>query len=182
VDQLLSACYSATYASRPTSVQRFNAIFRQFVRLLPAFSALFGALWALFSLYAQLGVVIFGGRIRTDTFPAGQEGASLPYALNNFNDFGSGLVTLFELLIVNNWHVITDVFVAATDDWARVYFISWYVLAVVVMSNLIVAHILDGILVDEGPSAEEAPREEHESPTTTPLRAVRPSGGTGVVS
>ena len=127
------------------SVERFNAIYRHFVRLLPAFSALFGALWALFYVYAELGIVIFGGRIRTDV--AGQP--NVAYALNNFNDFGSALVTLFELLVVNNWNVIMDEAVAVSNDWARIYFISWFVLAVMVMSNLIVAHILDGILVEE---------------------------------
>ena len=127
------------------SVERFNAIFRHFVRLLPAFSALFGALWALFYVYAQLGIVIFGGRIRTDM--AGQP--NVAYALNNFNDFGSALVTLFELLVVNNWNVIMCEAVAVSNDWARVYFISWFILAVMVMSNLIVAHILDGILIEE---------------------------------
>ena len=33
---------------------------------------------------------------------------------------------------------------------ARVYFISWYLLAVVILTNLIVAHILDGFFVATG--------------------------------
>ena len=28
------------------------------------------------------------------------------YVLSNFNDFGSAVVTLFELLVVNNWRVL----------------------------------------------------------------------------
>ncbi len=56
---------------------------------------------------------------------------------------------LFELLVVNNWNVIMCEAVAVSNDWARVYFISWFILAVMVMSNLIVAHILDGILIEE---------------------------------
>ena len=160
------------------SVERFNAIFRHFVRLLPAFSALFGALWALFYVYAQLGIVIFGGRIRTDM--AGQP--NVAYALNNFNDFGSALVTLFELLVVNNWNVIMCEAVAVSNDWARVYFISWFILAVMVMSNLIVAHILDGILIEEetrldGPAfvpGRVGLGEEREAPTIS-LRASTPS-------
>ena len=151
------------------SVERFNAIYRHFVRLLPAFSALFGALWALFYVYAQLGIVIFGGRIRTDV--AGQP--NVAYALNNFNDFGSALVTLFELLVVNNWNVIMDQAVAVSNDWARIYFVSWFILAVMVMSNLIVAHILDGILIEEETPPAPESHEEAEAPAspTVSLRA-----------
>eukprot|EP00501_MAST-03F_sp_TOSAG23-6_P000298 GSMAST32.ASY1.ANO1.305.1 assembled CDS len=47
------------------------------------------------------------------------------YYPNNFNDFASGLVTLFELLVVNNWFIIMDGFAAATgSDWSRWFFIS----------------------------------------------------------
>ena len=86
-------------------------------------------------------------------------------------------MTLFELLVVNNWNVIMDQAVAVSSDWARIYFISWFILAVMVMSNLIVAHILDGILIEEEerPEAMPAPEphEEGEAPASpnTSLRA-----------
>ena len=37
------------------SINRANVLFRHFVKVLPAFSSLFGAFWAVFVLYAQLG-------------------------------------------------------------------------------------------------------------------------------
>jgi len=40
-------------------------------------------------------------------------------------------VTLFELMVVNNWFVIMDGFVAVTNDWARLYFMLFYICAVV---------------------------------------------------
>ena len=40
----------------------WQAIFAQFLQLLPAFAGLLGALCALFTVYAQLGVLLFGGR------------------------------------------------------------------------------------------------------------------------
>ena len=127
----------------------------------------------LFYVYAQLGIVIFGGRIRTDV--AGQP--NVEYALNNFNDFGSALVTLFELLVVNNWNVIMDQAVAVSNDWARIYFVSWFILAVMVMSNLIVAHILDGILIEEETPPASESHEEGEAPAS-PTVSLRASRGT----
>lgn len=37
-----------------------------------------------------------------------------------------------------------QVITTLTSSWSILYFISWYVLAVVVMFNLVVAHVLDG--------------------------------------
>lgn len=42
--------------------------------------------------------------------------AQAGYAANNFNDLGSGFVTLFELLVVNNWFVIAEGFELATGS------------------------------------------------------------------
>ena len=44
-------------------IKRFNLIFSTFMELIPAFSTLFGMMWALFLLYGELGVNLFGGRV-----------------------------------------------------------------------------------------------------------------------
>ncbi|MFN3504403.1 MAG: hypothetical protein ACK4ZJ_19340, partial [Allorhizobium sp.] len=50
----------------------------------------------------------------------------------------SAMVTLFELLVVNNWFVIMDGFVAAAGTrWARLFFIAFYVTAVIIVLNLV---------------------------------------------
>ena len=52
----------------------------------------------------------------------------------NFNDFASGMVFLFQLLIANNWKVFMDAVVdvsgADVGGWARLYCMSYWVLAV----------------------------------------------------
>ena len=45
-------------------VRRFNEIFGTFVDLIPAFSTLFGMMWTVFSVFASVGMVLFGGKIR----------------------------------------------------------------------------------------------------------------------
>uniref|UniRef100_A0A7S3AFJ0 Ion transport domain-containing protein n=1 Tax=Haptolina ericina TaxID=156174 RepID=A0A7S3AFJ0_9EUKA len=129
------------------SFRRFDVIIRHFLRVLPSFSGLVGAVWALFAFYAQLGVALFGGLVRLDHWSPSDPAAL--YAYCNFNDFGSAVLTLFELLVVNNWHDIMRQVVDVTSDWAVVYFISWYVISVVVMFNLVIAHILDGFFDGE---------------------------------
>eukprot|EP01051_Picozoa_sp_SAG22_P006547 SAG22_NODE_432_length_10559_cov_29.404225_11_plen_122_part_00 len=68
-------------------------------------------------------------------------GAADYYAIN-FNDFGSAMVFLFQLLIVNNWQVFMQALVEATNTWAHAYCISFYIIGVVVTFNLVVAHVL----------------------------------------
>ena len=81
--------------------------------------------WALFALYAQLGVSLFGGLVKVDYWS--RDDPQALYAYCNFNDFGSAVLTLFELLVVNNWHDIMGVVVDLTSPWSVLYFVSWYV-------------------------------------------------------
>lgn len=56
--------------------------------------------------YAAIGMQIFGGKLVVgDPRLAAIAYGTSNYYSNNFNDFGSSLVTLFELLIVNNVRV-----------------------------------------------------------------------------
>jgi len=121
-----------------------DAFAAQLLRLLPKFAGLLACLLCLFAFYAQLGVFFFGGRINEDDWPELVGGtAPAGYILVNYNDFASALVTLFALLVVNNWYVHMEVAVAVTGPYARLYFISWYLVAVTIMLNLVVAYVLD---------------------------------------
>ena len=48
------------------------------------------------------------------------------------NDMMGGMVLLFELLIVNNWFVLVDGFTSVSPfgNWARIYFVFFYVRSV----------------------------------------------------
>ena len=125
-------------------VRRFNEIFNIFIALLPAFSTLFGMMWTVFSVYASVGMVLFGGKVTTNsTVLQNSTYGQSNYYSNNFNDFASSLVTLFELLVVNNWHVLMEGFVLVTTPYYRWYFISFWTIAVVVILNLVIAFVLE---------------------------------------
>lgn len=55
---------------------------------------------------------MFGGYVKEDS-PSISHDSSIPdyYYLINFNDLVSSFVTLFILIVVNNWYVIVAMFV-----------------------------------------------------------------------
>lgn len=66
------------------------------------------------------------------------------YHLNNFNDFFSGLVTLFTLMVVNNWMVTVELLCTIKgSNFYRFYFILFYYFSVMIGINIIMAFILD---------------------------------------
>ncbi len=62
-------------------------------------------------LFSVIGMELFGGRISQDIATLlANKGVTNIYIFNSFNDFGSGIVTLFELMIVNNWQFIVAMY------------------------------------------------------------------------
>ena len=99
----------------------------------------------IFYFFSIVGGIIFGGTVDSDLPQIlANDGISTIYIYNNFNDFGSGIITLFELMIVNNWQVIVAMFIDATGNSAvRWYFIVFYFFSVTVALNIVVAFALD---------------------------------------
>jgi len=96
--------------------------------------------------FAILGMLFFGGRIQTIT-PQIIHDASIPnnYYLVNFNDLLSSFVTLFILIVVNNWYVIVAMCVDIHDGnkWFTFYFITFYYFGVIIGLNIVVAFAID---------------------------------------
>ncbi|XP_059372836.1 two pore channel protein 2 [Carassius carassius] len=67
----------------------------------------------------------------------------LEYWPNNFDDFASSLVLLYNIMVVNNWHVFTDAYSRYTTEWSLVYFVAWWLTSSVMWVNLFVALILE---------------------------------------
>ncbi|XP_065844200.1 two pore calcium channel protein 1-like isoform X2 [Oscarella lobularis] len=65
------------------------------------------------------------------------------YYLNNFDNIARAYSVLFELMIVNNWHVImqgtTD---AVNNEAARIYFFVFYIVTTIVLTNVVVAFVV----------------------------------------
>ncbi|KAG0562970.1 hypothetical protein KC19_9G186300 [Ceratodon purpureus] len=91
-------------------VERYKVMVSTFFKLIPNLMPYLGIVFCLMCLFCSLGVHLFGGLVY-----AGNpilEGTTMfenDYLLQNFNDFQSGMVTLFDLLIMGNWQIWMDV-------------------------------------------------------------------------
>ncbi|XP_036991241.2 two pore channel protein 2 isoform X2 [Artibeus jamaicensis] len=70
----------------------------------------------------------------------------LEYWANNFDDFAAALVTLWDVMVVNNWQVFLDAFQRLSGPWSKVYFVLWWLLSSVIWVNLFLALILENFL------------------------------------
>ena len=62
----------------------------------------------------------------------------------NFNDLASSWVTLFSLVIVNNWFIIVQMYVDITGvNAVRWVFIVFYYFGVVIGVNILIAFAID---------------------------------------
>lgn len=105
-----------------TKWESFKVISKSLYEFAPFFVDLFGMLLIAFFFFSALGEInpiflinyilkgvhLFGGRLNNTVLPLLNEDEQL-YIYNNFNDFYCSLITLFELLIVNNWQVIVKI-------------------------------------------------------------------------
>lgn len=71
------------------------------------------------------------------------------YCSNNFNDIASAFVTLFELMVVNQWHVITEGHVLVTESkFARIYFFAFHFVCVIVILNIFSAYVIEAFMLE----------------------------------
>ena len=106
-----------------------------------------GVLFVIFYIFAVFGMFLFGGKITKNNKKI-QDNSSIPdnYHLLNFNDFPSAIMTMFPLMVVNNWMVIVDMYVSVYGESSisiRFFFYIFYYLAVIIGINITVAFIID---------------------------------------
>jgi len=127
------------------SFEKYKLIFHTLVKLGPLFADLLGVIGIVFYLYSTLGDVLFGGYLKTNiNLNLVQYGDPQYYVYVNFNDFWMGLFTCFHLLVVNNWLFTADVHCKILGNHLyRIYFVSFYIIAVTICLNIMIAFILD---------------------------------------
>jgi two pore calcium channel protein 1 len=80
-------------------------------------------------------------------FASGSPNSSIKgyYYLNNFEDISTSFVTLFELMVVNNWFILMDGYATVTTELSRLYFMTFYIVTMVVIT-IVVAFVLEAFL------------------------------------
>ncbi|GER42417.1 two pore calcium channel protein 1 [Striga asiatica] len=96
------------------------------------------------------GKQIFGGIVNAGN--PGLSGTDLEdndYLLFNFNDYPNGMVTLFNLLVMGNWQAWMQSYKDLTGTvWTYAYFVSFYLITVLLLLNLVVAFVLEAFFAE----------------------------------
>eukprot|EP00438_Fugacium_kawagutii_P006452 Skav204516 [mRNA] locus=scaffold3201:106418:123439:+ [translate_table: standard] len=134
------------HISRGICLMQYIAAFRYLLallgRLLPVYYRLGLLLLMVFYIFTTIGEQIFGGRM----LPADLEGsgyAAAQYWPLNFDDFPSGLVTLFCIMVINNWFVVAGGFMQVTTPYASLFFVLFFVIVNLIVLNILIALIID---------------------------------------
>ncbi|ERN20514.1 hypothetical protein AMTR_s00068p00186370 [Amborella trichopoda] len=126
-------------------IQRYRAFVATFLTLIPSLAPYLGTIFCVLCLYCSLGLQLFGGLVYSANPKL--EGTDLyenNYLLFNFNDYPNGMVTLFNLLVMGNWQGWMQSYVQLTGtSWTLLYFVSFYVITVLLLLNLVVAFVLE---------------------------------------
>lgn len=134
-------------------MMRFFPMFRDVVRrssdVLPAMAGPLILLLSVIHEFVFAGMAIWSGAIDVEILMENQVLTPL-YCLNNFNSYVEGLVTVFNLLIVNDWHAIAEVYLYA--EWnshpliVYPFFVSAICIGVFIMLNVITAFFVESFV------------------------------------
>jgi len=112
--------------------------------MLDPISTLAGVVFLIFYEFAVIGQFLFGGVIENASYKTPYDNGGSFFTLMNFNDVFSSLVTLFALMIVNNWYVMVNQTCAYMGNINyRLYFYAFYYVGVIIATNILVAFAID---------------------------------------
>ena len=129
-------------------IMRFFQVFRDVVRrssdVMPALRGPIILVVTTLHVFVYVGMALWGGSVHV-----GQHFGEITYLydLNNFNSYAEGIVTMFQVLVVNDWHAIAEVFLFA-DDCSSPYIVyPFFILAnligVSIMLNVLTAFFVE---------------------------------------
>ncbi|XP_007957706.1 two pore calcium channel protein 1-like [Orycteropus afer afer] len=143
------------------SIQRFRVIVTTLINIGPTMLTFGGLVLVVYYTFAIIGMEIFHGKVQffdpnfttPDALVCGNPAlkdtafARDRYCKNNFNDLASSFIVLMELTVVNQWHVIAGGFALVTHQAAKLYFIMFHIVVVILIVNIFIAFILEAFFV-----------------------------------
>ncbi|XP_014651228.1 PREDICTED: two pore calcium channel protein 2 [Ceratotherium simum simum] len=114
-----------------------------------------GILVVVYYVFAIIGISLFRGVVvapgNSSLAPANSSAPcgsfeQLEYWANNFDDFAAALITLWNVMVVNNWQVFLDAYRRYAGPWSKVYFVLWWLVSSVIWVSLFLALILENFL------------------------------------
>ena len=143
--QITICCIALRMLRMLAKIPVFSFVFNNLIRILYLFIPFLLLGYLFYYEFAIIGMTIFRGVNLNDTEAAAECGSyqNLEYHPYNFKDFGSTLVLLWNLMIVNNWHVMVDAYVKQTSVYSRIYFVIWWL-----VSETIINGVIFGLLIE----------------------------------
>ncbi|XP_047341814.1 two pore calcium channel protein 1-like [Impatiens glandulifera] len=131
-------------------VQRYRAFVATFLTLIPSLMPFLGTIFCVLCIYCSVGLQVFGGLVNAGNTELKETDLSEDeYLLFNFNDYPNGMVTLFNLLVMGNWQVWMQSYKDLTGTyWTYTYFVSFYLITVLLLLNLVVAFVLEAFFAE----------------------------------
>ncbi|KAM9363311.1 two pore segment channel 3 [Symphorus nematophorus] len=143
------------------SIKRFRAIINTLIRIGPAILTFGQLIIVVYYIFAMVGMELFKGKVKFYEDHSNPEKAycgnpllnktdfaRLNYCKNNFNNVVSSFILLVELTVVNQWHVLSSGFVSVTHVSARIFFVLFHIVVVIVIINIFVAFVLEAFFVE----------------------------------
>jgi len=130
-------------------VYKFVSFFRRSLKTLPGIVPPMLLLFSTIHVLCYVGMLIWAGSVSDEQ--SGRGGNDF-YYLNNFNSYSEGLVVLFNILVVNDWHQIALVFTHkhVGPEWiAYTYFIGVNLFVVNVMLQVLTAFFINLFFLEQ---------------------------------
>eukprot|EP01134_Creolimax_fragrantissima_P004627 CFRG4627T1 len=130
---------------RPMSMlNEFRVVTRTLLSIIPRIGTVAAILMTGFYCYTMLGIALFEGEIvKNDPRLVDTTYGQSHYWLLNFDNFFNGIVTLYCVMLTNNWFVIMDAYIAVSGRWAVVYFTIWIMFTMQVALNVLIGFVVD---------------------------------------
>ncbi|KAI5618662.1 two pore channel 3, partial [Silurus asotus] len=154
------------------TIPRFSAIINTLIKIGAPMLTFGQLILVVYYIFAMVGMELFKGKIYY--FEDGSENPAHQfcgnillngsdfvrnnYCKNNFNDVVSSFILLLELTVVNHIHcvccvldsapLLTEGFTAVTHVSARIFFILFHIVVVIIIINIFVAFILEAFFIE----------------------------------
>ena len=134
-----------TLAPLFNEISVFKVITNTAARLATPFLMIMFSLYLVFFMFNIFGTFVFQEVITFDDWPTAlNDGGNSLYIYLNFNDFFSGFLFVFTILVSNNWNSFTAIYCDLVgNQWPEIYFSLMFIMMIFIMLNLVVSFILE---------------------------------------
>jgi len=168
-------------------VLRFFPIFRDIVRrsadVLPALAGPLILFLSVIHIFVYFGTVLWSGAIDVEVLMENEDLSPL-YCLNNFNSYTEGLITMFNIAVVNDWHAIAEVYLYADRHSSQLivypFFVSAICFMVFIMINVITAFFVEAFVTKTNEPADDIYSAEEKASTLKSCFRIQNSENTNV--